>query len=151
MEQTSQLSTRRLSIYVKLIIWPSIICNCNLSPHQGRVLGARVGEVVKRTKGKWLEAKLIKAFTNPLRFFLQFNQKCGRDGVIDNILQLPDPQGHPHNAQVGWTSWIQHIQGDKRPITMLLAMDLVELQKTCWTETFLKDPTYALLQWTVKL
>ena len=35
--------------------------------NKGRVLGARVGNIVRKTKGKWLETKLVKAFTNRLR------------------------------------------------------------------------------------
>ena len=35
--------------------------------NKGRVLGARVGDIVRKTKGKWLETKLVKAFTNRLR------------------------------------------------------------------------------------
>ena len=35
--------------------------------NKGRVLGARVGDIIRKTKGKWLETKLVKAFTNRLR------------------------------------------------------------------------------------
>ena len=35
--------------------------------NKGRVLGARVGDIVRKTRGKWLETKLLKAFTNRLR------------------------------------------------------------------------------------
>jgi len=37
---------------------------------EGRVLGARVGDIVRKTRGKWLEAKLVKAFANPLSFLI---------------------------------------------------------------------------------
>ena len=35
--------------------------------NKGRVLGARVGDIIRKTKEKWLETKLVKAFTNRLR------------------------------------------------------------------------------------
>merc|ERR1712192_280911 len=37
---------------------------------EGRVLGARVGDIVRKTRGKWLESKLVKAFANPLSFLI---------------------------------------------------------------------------------
>jgi len=46
--------------------------------NKGRVLGARVGDIVRKTKGKWLETKLVKAFTSRLRLafiILLVNQK----------------------------------------------------------------------------
>ena len=40
--------------------------------NKGRVLGARVGDIVRKTKGKWLETKLVKAFTNRLRLTFHY-------------------------------------------------------------------------------
>ena len=94
------------------------------------MLGARVGEVVKRTKGKWLEAKLIKAFTNPLRFFFNLIKSVAAAVSLIKFSSFLIPKDiHIMLKLVERAEY--NTYKVMRPITMLLAMDLIELQKTC--------------------